>query len=86
MDIQSNCNSHDARMCIVWLHWEGKDTSLKRNYKGKKKKLGQAQVHWKYTERHPKRENKIQMKSNKMQAVQHSNKLKDPNLKQARAK
>ena len=38
--------------------------------------LGQAQVHWKYTERHPKRENKIQMKSNKMQAVQHSNKTK----------
>lgn len=70
MDIQSNFISHDARMCIVWLHWEGKDTSLKRNYKEKKKliNLGQAQVQWKYTERRLKKENKIQMKSNKMKA------------------
>lgn len=37
----------------------------------KKKKLinlGQAQVQWKYTKRRLKKENKIQMKSNKMKA------------------
>lgn len=72
--------------CALCGYIEKAKILLSKEIIREKKKLGQAQVHWKYTERHPKRENKKQMKSNKMQAVQHSNKLKDPNLKQARAK
>lgn len=64
--------------CALCGYIEKPKIPLSKEIIRKKKvdKFGSSPSTLEVHKRHPKRENRIQMKSNKMQAVQHSNKTK----------